>query len=158
MSADTQHDPPEAARKSSQRLNPCDYFMLVLDHVVRGQGLPGNVTVFRIDVAGAVDVDRLAMAIGRLHGRHPLLGARLEKRWPWRYRWVDVRFPPDFGVPVISADGKARTGRVRSVRGTQSEPGCPQPGLRQRRRATDNVRLSVRGCPTLERSVYRPGT
>ena len=119
MSADTQHDPPEAARKSSQRLNPCDYFMLVLDHVVRGQGLPGNVTVFRIDVAGLIDVDRLAMAIGRLHGQHPLLGARLEKRWPWRYRWIDVRFPPDLGVPVPAADDDPRTDRIRSDRVTQ---------------------------------------
>jgi hypothetical protein len=73
-------------------LNLSDYFTLVMDEEIRGEGMPGSLGGFAIELSGAVDVDALRARVDELVRRFPIATARLIRAGR-RFYWRETRHP-----------------------------------------------------------------
>ena len=69
-----------------QRLNPADYFTLMMDHEIRRSGLVGNFCGFALELKGIPDTAEIERRCQDLSDRFPEAVARLQRQGR-RYAW-----------------------------------------------------------------------
>ena len=86
-------------------LNSLDYVVAVVADTARRRGWPEDHCVQLVELAGAIDVDRLREAAQVLADRHRLTTAVLDRPWwGWCPSW---RLRPGASIPVDALDAPA---------------------------------------------------
>jgi len=76
-------------------LNPSDYFTLVMDEEIRGEGMPGSLGGCAIELNGAVDADALQARVDELVRRFPIATACLMREGR-HFSWRETRHPAQY--------------------------------------------------------------